>query len=87
MYEIKQDMPLPAYGISKGNRGRPRHSRHSMLRATALLLKPGQSFQVPCASENDKVATMRALKRFRLEAGLKLAIMSVGPTSFGVWGQ
>jgi len=81
MYEITSNVPFPLQNSETSER----HSRHSFLRGTAMALTSGQSFQVPCASENDKIATIRALKRFKFKSGLKIAIVSTGPTSFGVW--
>lgn len=83
MYEISSDNPFPAKLSDQSDRT----GKHSILRGTALALEPGQSFQVPCASEQEKVNAMRALRKFRLAKNLqgRLAITSTGPTSFGVW--
>lgn len=83
MYEITSNTPLPL----KVSEDSQRHSRHSILRGTAMALTSGQSFQVPCASENDKIATIRALKRFKFKSGLNISIFSTGPSSFGVWAH
>lgn len=83
MYEINSDSPFPAKLSDRSERV----GKHSILRGTALALEPGQSFQVPCASEQEKINAMRALRQFRLAKRLQscLAITSTGPTSFGVW--
>jgi hypothetical protein len=85
MFDIKTDVPVPINTCAL--RGRPRHSRHSMMRGAAMDLKAGESFQVPCASESDKEATIRALNRFKKEHSLRITIVRTGIASFGVWGQ
>lgn len=81
MYEISSDTPFPAKLSDKSER----MGKHSILRGTALSLEPGQSFQVPCDSEHEKTVAIRAVRQFNVERKLKLAIVSTGPTSFGVW--
>ena len=83
MYEISSDTPLPAKLSDKSER----MGKHSILRGTTLALEPGQSFQVPCASEHDKIVAMRALRQFRRAKHWQhcLVITSTGIASFGVW--
>ena len=83
MYEISSNNPFPAKLSDQSER----IGKHGILRGIALALEPGQSFQVPCSSEQEKINAMRALRQFRLVKHLqgRLAITSTGPTSFGVW--
>ena len=64
-----------------------RMSRHSIMNATAQNLKPDESFEVICASANERAATMRALQRFKNKNGLRnLLIMKMSEKTFRVWG-
>jgi len=62
-----------------------RYGNNSALRGAILAASNGQSFEVQCTDPKNKVAKMKAVKRYRDEYNLSVAIASTGPTSFRVW--
>lgn len=82
MFKIEKNIPSPSRTDNS------RVSRHSVMNAMAQRLKPDESFEVVCADEKDRIATHKALHRFKIRNGLDgLLIMKTGEKTFRVWGQ
>ena len=80
MFKIEKNVPGPSLTDNQ------RMSRHSIMNATAQMLQRGESFEVMCANERDRIATHKALYRFRNRNGIQnLMISRKSQKSFRVY--
>jgi len=80
MFKIEKNVAGPSLTDSQ------RVSRHSTMNATAQRLKPHESFEVVCADEKDRIATHKALHRFKTRNNLRnLLTMKTGEKTFRVY--